>query len=230
MKKNILVVDVGGSHVKMMISEKEKRRKFESGPKMEPKEAVAQIRELTADWKYDAVSIGFPAPVIKGKITREPKNLGDGWVGYDFGKSFGKPVRLINDAAMQALGSYRSGRVLFLGLGTGLGSALVWSRVVLSLELGDLPYIHNGTIEDQLGNAGLEELGKKDWERSVKKVITQLKIAFIAERVVLGGGNAKLVDPLPDGVDLGDNRYAYLGGVRLWETAAGSRQPKWQII
>jgi len=231
MKKKILVVDVGGSNVKLMISQDEKRRKFESGPKLAPSEAVEQIRKVASDWDFDAVSIGFPSPVRDGKIMKDPKHLGKNWVGFDFAKALGKPVKIINDAALQALGSYRDkGRMLFLGLGTGLGSALVWEGHLLSLELGDLPYMDEGIIEDYLGEEGLETLGKKDWQRETATAIKQLKLAFIADYVVLGGGNAKLIEKLPEGFELGHNRNAYLGGVRLWESDAETKRPKWRIM
>jgi hypothetical protein len=229
--KKILVVDIGGSNVKLMISQEEKRRKFKSGPKLTPNEAVEQIRKETSDWDFEAVSVGFPAPVRDGKIVHDPKHLGKNWAGFDFAKALGKPVRIINDAALQALGSYRGeGRMLFLGLGTGLGSALVWKDHVLSLELGDLPYVDDGIIEDQLGDEGLQELGKKTWEREAVRAIKLLKQAFIADYVVLGGGNARSIEKLPDGVELGHNRNAYLGGVRLWETDPEAKRPRWRIM
>ena len=228
--KKILVVDVGGSNVKMMISQEEKRRKFPSGPKLGPAEAVEQIREATGDWSFDAVSIGFPAPVRDGKIMTDPKHLGKNWAGFDFAKALGKPVRIINDAALQALGSYRgAGRMLFLGLGTGLGSALVWKDHVLPLELGDLPY-GDGIIEDWLGDEGMNHLGKKEWQRETVQAIQQLRLAVIADYIVLGGGNAKILEKLPDGVELGHNRNVYPGGVRLWETDPETKRPRWRII
>ncbi|MGB8340730.1 MAG: ROK family protein [Chthoniobacterales bacterium] len=228
--KKILVVDVGGSNVKMMISQEEKRRKFPSGPKLGPAEAVEQIREATGDWSFDAISIGFPAPVRDGKIMTDPKHLGKNWAGFDFAKALGKPVRIINDAALQALGSYRgAGRMLFLGLGTGLGSALVWKDHVLPLELGDLPY-GDGIIEDWLGDEGMNHLGKKEWQRETVQAIQQLRLAVIADYIVLGGGNAKILEKLPDGVELGHNRNVYPGGVRLWETDPETKRPRWRII
>lgn len=229
--KNILVIDVGGSSVKMMISADEKRRKFPSGPKLGPKEAVEQIKEATSDWNYDAVSIGFPAPVRDGRIVHDPKHLGKNWAEFDFAKALGKPARVINDAALQALGSYHGGgRMLFLGLGTGLGSALVWQDHLLPLELGDLPYVDDGIIENQLGDEGLNELGRKEWQRDTVRVIKLLKQAFIADYVTLGGGNAKLIEKLPDGFELGYNRNAYPGGVRLWENDPKTNKPRWQIL
>ncbi len=228
--KKILVIDVGGSNVKMMIAQEEKRRKFPSGPKLGPAEAVEQIKEATSDWSFNAVSIGFPAPVRDGKIMNDPKHLGKNWAGFDFAKALGKPVRIINDAALQALGSYRgAGRMLFLGLGTGLGSALVWKEHVLPLELGDLPY-GEGIIEDWLGDEGMSHLGRKEWQRETVQAIQQLKLAVIADYIVLGGGNAKILEQLPDGVELGHNRNVYPGGVRLWETDPETKRPRWRII
>jgi hypothetical protein len=229
MMKKILVIDVGGTNVKLMISRREKR-KFKSGLKLTPRTIVAQAKPMVSDWKFDAISMGFPSPVRAGRILSEPKHLGKGWVGFDFGKAFGKPVRIINDAAMQALGSYRGRRMLFLGLGTGLGSALVWSSYVLPLELGDLPY-HNGSIiEDYLGKPGLARLGEKTWQRDVEYALVQLKKSLVADYVVLGGGNAKKLDELPQGVERGHNRNAFLGGTRLWQMDPRTRRPKWQIL
>ncbi|MEO5721759.1 MAG: ROK family protein [Chthoniobacterales bacterium] len=227
--KKILVVDIGGTHVKLMISRKEKR-KFDSGPKMSPRQLVAQIKKVATGWDYTAISIGFPSAIAKGEIIKEPNNLAPGWLGWDFQKSLGKPTRVINDAAMQALGSYHGKRMLFLGLGTGLGSTLLWDKNVLPLELGDLPYAEDFKIEDYLGKRGLDSLGKKAWEAEVMFAIQQLKLAFIADYIVLGGGNAKALKKLPENIELGHNRNAYLGGCRLWETQAGTRRPKWNVI
>ena len=227
-KKKILVIDIGGTHVKLMMSRSEKR-KFDSGPRLSPRQMIAQIKETADGWSYDAISIGFPAPVEKGRIKSNPKHLAPGWVGWNFQKSLGKPTRVINDAAMQAVGSYRGGRMLFLGLGTGLGSTLLWKKNVLPLELGDLPY-EGGIIEEVLGKPGLERLGKKDWMREVLFCIGQLKRSFIADYVVLGGGNAKQFDKLPAGIEMGHNRNAYNGGCRLWEMEPGTKRPKWNII
>ncbi len=229
--KKILVIDVGGSNVKMMISAEGKRRRFPSGPRLGPREAVAQIKKATSDWSFSAIAIGFPAPVRAGKILSDPKHLGKGWPGFDFRKAFGKPVRVINDAALQALGSYHGGgRMLFLGLGTGLGSALVWKEHVLPLEFGDLPYQDEYIIEDWLGDEGLEQIGKRNWQRETNHAIKQLKLAVIADYVVLGGGNARLVEELPKGVELGHNRKVYPGGVRLWETDPKTKRPRWHIM
>lgn len=228
-KKSVLVIDVGGSHVKLMMSRSTKR-KFKSGPKLTPREMVAQMKPLVSDWKFDAVSIGFPAPVANGRILGEPKHLGAGWTRFDFEKALRKPVRIINDAAMQALGSFRGRRMLFLGLGTGLGSTLIWETNVLPLELGDLPYEDHAIIEDYLGKSGMEMLGLKKWKREVIHAVLQLKKSLIADYVVLGGGNAKKFDELPDGVEFGHNRNAFLGGVRLWQNDARTRRPKWRIM
>ena len=229
MKRRILVVDVGGTSVKLMISAREKR-KFASGPAMTPKQLVSGINEIADDWKYDAIALGLPAPISQGRVIKDPKNLVPGWMKFDFRKGLGKPIRIINDAAMQALGSYHGRRMLFLGLGTGLGAALVWERNVLPLELGDLPYNDGVTIEDRVGKRGLERFGRKIWQRDVLYSVQQLRVAFIADYVVLGGGNAKLFKTLPEGIEAGHNRNAYRGGVRLWETDARTRRQKWSII
>jgi hypothetical protein len=229
MKKKILVVDIGGTHVKLLMAGRQ-HRQFDSGPEIGPKELVAKIKESAREWKFDAVSIGFPAPVRSGRIMRDPKHLGKGWIGFDFQKALKKPVHLINDAAMQALGSYRGGRALFLGLGTGLGSALVWEKTLLSLELGDLPYRDHDIIENFLGIPGIERLGEKEWKREVIFAVMQLKKSFIADYVVLGGGNVHRFDDLPDGVERGRNENAFLGGLRLWEINPRTRQKKWSVI
>ena len=229
MKKQILVIDVGGTNVKLMISRREKR-KFKSGLNLTPRAMVAEMKPFVTDWKFDAISMGFPAPVRDGRIVSEPKHLGKGWVRFDFEKAFGKPVRIINDAAMQALGSYHGRRMLFLGLGTGLGSALVWKNYVLPLELGDLPYRNGNIIEDYLGKPGLNRLGEKTWQRDVEHALVQLRKSLIADYVMLGGGNAKKLDELPEGVERGHNRNAFLGGIRLWQIDLRTRQPKWQIL
>jgi predicted NBD/HSP70 family sugar kinase len=228
--KRILVIDIGGTHVKLMMSQNDKR-KFDSGPRMTPKQMVAKIKSMVAGWKFDAISIGFPAPVRHGRIVCDPKHLGKGWAGFDFRKALGKPVQVINDGAMQALGSYRGGRMLFLGLGTGLGSAMAWSKTLLPLELGDLPYRDGKIIEQFLGKPGLARLGLRSWKSEVKHAVQQLKRSFIADYVVLGGGNAKRFDTtLPEGIELGNNRNAYLGGIRLWETEGRTGKRKWRVI
>lgn len=216
-RKRILAVDIGGTHVKVLCSPNEQRQ-FDSGAKFRPREFIARFRENTRDWKFDAVSIGFPAPVRHGRIIKAPSHLGEGWIGHNFAKSLGKPARVINDAAMQALGSYQGrGRMLFLGLGTGLGAALVWQRHVLSLELGHLPYGRPDVIENFLGIPGIDRLGQEKWKREVLFAIEKLRKAMIADRVVLGGGNVHRFHHLPAGVERGKNQNAFRGGVRLWE-------------
>lgn len=229
MKKRVLVVDIGGTNVKLLISPTD-RRKFPSGPRMTPKEMIAKFKTAVRGWNFDVVSVGFPAPVRQGRILREPKHLGKGWVKFAFLKALGKPVQLINDAAMQALGSYHDGRMLFLGLGTGLGSALVWENNLLALELGDLPYRDRKIIEKWVGQPGLERLGRKKWMREVEYVIGQLKRSFIADHVVVGGGNARFLSQLPDGVEAGHNRNAFIGGVRLWEINPRTGKKRWRIM
>jgi len=228
MKRKVLVVDIGGTHVKLLMSLRDKRE-FESGPAMTPRDFVGKMKETTGGWKFDAISIGFPSVVREGRIMKDPKHLGPGWAGFNF-KALGKPVRVINDAAMQALGSYHGRRMLFLGLGTGLGSALVWNRNLLPLELGDLPYRDRQIIEEWLGIPGLQRLGETEWKEEVLYAVAQLKRSFIADYVVLGGGNAKRFQKLPEGIEPGENENAYRGGLRLWEDEPGSRKPKWHIL
>ena len=227
--KRILVIDIGGTHVKLMISRTAKR-KFDSGMKLNPKQLVAEIQDVASDWEYDAVALGFPSPVHHGRIMKDPKHLAKGWVGWDFKNSLGKPVRVINDAALQALGSYHGGRMLFLGLGTGLGSTLVWDKNVLPLELGDLPYGSGAMIEDFISKRGLDRMGRKLWLKEVATAVARLKLSLIADYVVLGGGNAKLLTTLPAGCELGANRNAYLGGCRLWQKDTRTGRDKWNII
>jgi polyphosphate glucokinase len=219
---NVLVVDVGGTHVKVLASGKKEPRKFPSGPKMTPKQMVSSIKQITSDWKYDVVSIGYPGLVHKGAPTVEPHNLGRAWVGFDFKAAFGRPVKIINDAAMQALGSYKKGLMLFLGFGTGLGAALVDQGIVVPMELGHLSY-KKGTYEDYLGIRGLKRLGKKKWKRTVAYGVARLFDAFHPDDVVLGGGNVKKLKQLPPGCRRGDNANAFLGGFRLWENANNGR-------
>jgi hypothetical protein len=230
MKRKILVVDIGGTHVKLLMSPRDERE-FPSGPRMGPKQFVARFKENVRGWKFDRASIGFPVPVRNGRITRNPKHLGKGWIGFNFSKALGLPVRVINDAAMQALGSYRGGgRMLFLGLGTGLGSALVWEKILMPLELGDLPYPDGKIIENYLGIPGLELLGQKKWKREVTFAVKQLKNSFIADYVVLGGGLVHRFGRLPKGIERGRNENAFLGGIRLWETKRNSRELKWRLL
>ena len=212
----ILVIDVGGTHVKVLATGHKERVEISSGPKMTPTKMVAAVRAATRDWKYDAVSIGYPGPVVRGRPIIEPVHLGTGWVGFDFKKAFDRPVKIINDAAMQALGSYQGGRMLFLGLGTGLGSALIVDNVLEPLELAHLPYKKGRSYEDYVGLAGLKRRGKKRWQHHVAEVVQQLKAAMQVDYVVLGGGNARLLKNLPPGTRLGSNADAFQGGYRLW--------------
>jgi polyphosphate glucokinase len=216
----ILVVDVGGTNIKLTATGGAKPLKIPSGPRMTAAKMVRLVRKAVADWGYDVVSIGYPGPVVHGKPVAEPRNLGGGWVGFDFRRAFGCPVKLINDAAMQALGSYKGGRMLFLGLGTGLGSALIVDGVLEPMELGHLPYKKGRTYEAYVGAAGLKRSGKKKWRRHVAEVIALLKGALQAEDIVVGGGNAKLLDTLRPGVRLGTNANAVIGGYRLWKDAS----------
>jgi len=227
--KRTLVVDIGGTRVKLMM-QRSKHRTFDSGPRMKPKDFVKQLKETTRDWKFDNISIGFPAPILGGRIIRNPKHLGKGWLDFDFRKSLGKPVQVINDAAMQALGSYHGRRMLFLGLGTGLGSALLLENLLFPLELGDLPYRDRDIIENFLGIPGIKRLGLKRWKREVIFAVGQLKKAFIADYVVLGGGNVHRFNRLPKGVARGKNQNAFLGGLRLWDKNRGTGKRKWQIM
>jgi len=215
----ILVIDVGGTNIKMLATGHMKVRKFPSGPTMTPREMIKGVLRETADWSFDVVTIGYPGPVINGKPALEPKNLAKGWVHFDFAGRFGKPVKIINDAAMQALGSYRGGCMLYLGLGTGLGSAFIFERALAPLELAHLPYKNGKTFEDFVGLRGLNRLGRKAWERIVADVVHRLKAAFIADYVVLGGGNAKLLKNVPAGAVVGKNKNAFLGGYRVWQEA-----------
>jgi polyphosphate glucokinase len=218
----VLVVDVGGTHVKVLASGQSESRKFDSGPNLVPKRMVQGVRKLTGDWDYDLVSVGYPGPVLRNRPTADPHNLGRGWVGFDFEAAFGHPVKLINDAAMQALGSYKKeGKMLFLGLGTGLGSTMIVDGTIVPMELGHLPY-KKATFEDYVGERGLEQRGKQKWRRHVEDVVARLIAALEPDDVVLGGGNLKLLDKLPTGCRAGDNANAFLGGFRLWEDAAGS--------
>ena len=219
--RHILVVDVGGMHVKLRIDARGPIHKFVSGPKMSPLGMMRQILKLTRNLSFDAVSIGYPGLVFHGRIAAEPHNLGKGWFGFDFEKAFGKPVKVINDAAMQAIGSYRGGRMLFLGLGTGLGATLIIDGVVEPTEVGHMPYKRGRTFEDYVGERGRQRLGTRKWRKKVNDVIEHLKLAFEADYVVLGGGNALRLKSLPQGVQLGDNRNAFTGGLRLGRQGNG---------
>jgi polyphosphate glucokinase len=215
----VLVIDVGGTHVKVLVSGESEPRKFASGPALTAEQMVAGVKEIAADWKYDAVSIGFPGPVLRGRPIAEPCNLSGGWVGFDFQRAFGCPVKLVNDAAMQGLGSYTHGKMLFLGLGTGLGTTLIVDGIVEPMELGHLPY-KKGTYESYVGNQALLKEGKKKWRRDVADVVARLIAALEPDEVVLGGGNAKELEELPPKCRLGDNHNAFTGGFRLWEESA----------
>lgn len=224
-----LVVDIGGTHVKLLMKSTEQRQ-FDSGPTMRPVEFVTKLKGTTTEWDFESISIGFPSVVRDGNVVKEPKHLGQGWIGFDFAQSLDKPVHVVNDAAMQALGSYHGGRMLFLGLGTGLGSALVLDKMLFPLELGDLPYRDRDKIENFLGIPGIDRLGEDEWKDEVIFAVTQLKISFIADYVVLGGGNVHRFDLLPEGIERGRNENAFLGGLRLWEIDSGTGEKKWCVI
>lgn len=213
---NILSIDIGGTGVKLLATGETERRRFESGPAMTPEMMVAGVKELAHDWKYDVISMGYPGVVRENHPLNEPHNLAPGWIDFDYEAAFGCPIKVINDAAMQALGSYQKGTMLFLGLGTGLGSALVVDGALAPLELAHLK-IRKKTYEDDLGKRGLERLGRKRWEKRVHAVVKQFILAFVLDEVVLGGGNAKELKTLPDKCRLGDNANAFTGGFRLWE-------------
>jgi polyphosphate glucokinase len=215
--QNVLAVDVGGSHVKLLVSGCEcEPRRFASGPELTPQAMVEHVVVLSGDWSYDTVSVGVPAPVHAGHVVAEPVNLGSGWVGFDFEAAFDKPTKVVNDAAMQALGSYEGGKMLFLGLGTGLGSALVADGIIVPTELAHLPF-RKATFEDYVGERGRNRLGKKKWRRAVAEAIERLTAALEPDYVVLGGGNAKKLGDLPVNVRLGTNDNAFLGAFRLWD-------------
>jgi polyphosphate glucokinase len=222
-KKRTLVIDIGGTHIKLLVSGDDEKREIPSGPTMTPLRLVRLVKRATQDWAFDRISIGYPGPVTLGHPLRDPHNLGRGWVGFDFAKAFGRPVKVINDAAMQALGSYHGGRMLFLGLGTGLGSAMIVDGVLEPMELAHLPYRKGRTYEDYAGLRGLKRLGKTKWRRKVRAIVEQLKNALEADYVVLGGGNAKLMKTLPKSTSLGDNRNAFIGGFRLWQRKGRAR-------
>ena len=217
-----LVIDVGGTHVKVLATGRREPVEIPSGPRMTARAMVQAVRKATAGWKYEAVSIGYPGPVVHGKPLADPVNLGGGWVRFPFEKAFGCPVRMINDAAMQAMGSYDGGRMLFLGLGTGLGSAMIVDGTLEPMELAHLPY-KSRTYEDYVGERGRKRLGKKKWRREVAVVIQLFKAAFDADYVVVGGGNAKRLTNLPRGVRLGHNANAFLGGFKLWARRGRAR-------
>jgi polyphosphate glucokinase len=219
---NVLVVDVGGTHVKILATGQKQSREFLSGSTLTAKQMVAGVKKLAEDWKYNAVSIGYPGPVIRNRPLVEPYNLGRGWAGFDFEAAFKRPVKVVNDAAMQALGSYKRGKMLFLGLGTGLGSAMIVDGIVEPMELGHLPYKRR-TFEDYVGVRGYDRLGKKKWRKEVADVVARLIAALEPEDVVLGGGNVKKLKELPPRCREGNNANAFLGGFRLWEKAGKRR-------
>ena len=218
---NTLVIDVGGTNVKLLATGQKEPLKIPSGQDLTPSRMVREVLKATEGWNYDSVSIGFPGPILRGKIAKEPHNLGTGWVRFDYGKAFGKPVRLINDAAMQALGSYEGGKMLFLGLGTGLGSALVYDGMLIPLELAHLPYRKSKTYEELVGEKAMLKRGKKAWRKEVEEVVANLIAAFVVDYVVLGGGNVKKLDKLPPKTRRGSNANAFKGGFRLWEEKTG---------
>ena len=219
---NVLVIDVGGSNVKILASGEKEPRKFPSGPELTPQQMVSGVKKLASDWKYDRVSIGYPGPVLNSQPVAEPFNLAPGWIGFNYRAAFGCPVQVINDAAMQALGSYKGGKLLFLGLGTGLGTTLINNGAVEPMELGHLPY-KKATYEDYVGLRGLKKHGANKWRRHVKTVVELLVKALGPDDVVLGGGNVKHLKKLPPGCRAGDNANAFIGGFRLWEKKTGPK-------
>jgi predicted NBD/HSP70 family sugar kinase len=214
---NVLVIDVGGTNIKVIASGMKQPVKIPSGPDMTPARMAAEVRKVAEDWKYEVVTIGYPGPVRRDRPTADPANLGRGWVRFDYEKAFGRPVRLVNDAALQALGSYHGGRMLFLGLGTGLGSALVADGVLEPLELAHLPYRKDKTYEDYLGRKGIKKLGRRKWSKHVAAVVALLMHGLQVDYVVLGGGEARRLKEMPKGARVGHNSNAFLGGYRLWE-------------
>jgi polyphosphate glucokinase len=219
---NVLVIDVGGTHVKILATGQETHREFESGLSMTAQKMVSQVLEAAKDWTWQAVSIGYPGPVLRGRPVAEPHNLGRGWVGFDFESAFKCPVKMLNDAAMQALGSYQGGKMLFLGLGTGLGSTMIVDGIVEPMELAHLPY-KKKTYEDYIGIRGLKRVGKKKWRRYVTDVVDRLSAALEPEYVILGGGNARKLKALPPNCRLGENTNAFKGGFRLWESPGAGK-------
>ena len=225
----VLVIDVGGTHVKCVATDQKKPAKIDSGPKLTPDRMVRQVLKATRGWRFDAVSVGYPGVVRRGKIVREPHNLGRGWVGFDFEAAFGRPAKIINDAAMQALGGYEGGKMLFLGLGTGLGSALIVDGVIAAMELGHLQYSHGHTYEDYLGKQGRKRLGKNKWRRKVNKVVEAFRKALLPDSIMLGGGDVAKLKRLPPHTRRGDNAYAFAGGFRLWERQAQNGKARVKI-
>ncbi len=222
--RTVLAVDVGGSHVKLLVSSETERRRFRSGPKLTAAEMVAGVLEQAGTWNYDVVSVGIPAQVRGGLVVHDPVNLGTGWVGFDYKAAFGKPTKVINDAAMQAIGAYDGGRMLFLGLGTGLGSAMIVDGLLEPMELGHLPF-RKATYEDYVGKRGLKRLGPRRWRKRVLETIEELSAALEPDYVVLGGGNARELGRLPANVRLGGNEDAFSGGFELWNRRDGAPSP-----
>lgn len=225
----VLVIDVGGNNVKMLSTGDKQPLKFRSGRSLTPEKMVAKIKMLTANWRYDVISLGLPGPVLLGHLIADPRNLGPGWVSFDFSAAFGVPVRIINDAAMQALGSYRKGLMLFLGLGTGLGTALVVDGVAESRELSHFPY-RKETLEDYIGARGMRRFGKRKWRKEVDKIVTELMRRIHVDDVVLGGGQVKKLKNLPQGCREGSNANAFIGGFRLWKEASAETKSRARVL
>ena len=225
--KSTLAIDIGGTHVKIRIPSEMEKREFESGPTLTPKQMVDGVKKLSTGWKFDSITIGLPAPIRNNKPVKNPVNLGPGWVDFDYDADFGVPVKIINDAAMQAVGSYKAGRMLFLGLGTGLGSCLIVDHSIVPLELAHMPYRKGKTFEDFVGLRGLKKLGKKRWRKQVSDVCDILYAALLPDEIVIGGGNVKNLKELPDHCRAGDNANAFEGGFRLWQKDWASAVPEY---
>ncbi|MEY4770407.1 MAG: hypothetical protein RIQ40_1147 [Planctomycetota bacterium] len=225
--KSTLAIDIGGTHVKIRIPSEPEKREFESGPTLTPKQMVDGVKKLSTGWKFDSITIGLPAPIRNNKPVKNPVNLGPGWVDFDYDADFGVPVKIINDAAMQAVGSYKAGRMLFLGLGTGLGSCLIVDHGIVPLELAHMPYRKGKTFEDFVGLRGLKKLGKKRWRKQVSDVCDILYAALLPDEIVIGGGNVKNLKELPDHCRAGDNANAFEGGFRLWQKDWASAVPEY---
>jgi polyphosphate glucokinase len=225
--KSTLAIDIGGTHVKIRIPSEPEKREFESGPTLTPKQMVDGVKKLSTGWKFDSITIGLPAPIRNNKPVKNPANLGPGWMDFDYDADFGVPVKIINDAAMQAVGSYKAGRMLFLGLGTGLGSCLIVDHGIVPLELAHMPYRKGKTFEDFVGLRGLKKLGKKRWRKQVSDVCDILYAALLPDEIVIGGGNVKNLKELPDHCRAGDNANAFEGGFRLWQKDWASAVPEY---
>ncbi|MEY4826890.1 MAG: hypothetical protein RLZZ288_441 [Planctomycetota bacterium] len=225
--KSTLAIDIGGTHVKIRIPSEMEKREFESGPTLTPKQMVDGVKKLSTGWKFDSITIGLPAPIRNNKPVKNPVNLGPGWMDFDYDADFGVPVKIINDAAMQAVGSYKAGRMLFLGLGTGLGSCLIVDHGIVPLELAHMPYRKGKTFEDFVGLRGLKKLGKKRWRKQVSDVCDILYAALLPDEIVIGGGNVKNLKELPDHCRAGDNANAFEGGFRLWQKDWASAVPEY---